>query len=1206
MENFSSEIQYENIKDNSDDIDKLSINSLKHISEQRKNTNEEVKPINLNKYHDLAAAIGGSLLEEDEDYLNAPDKDIYKKHLQDRLKSDYDQATSLDKIDLISNLPLEQLIILFNSNAFNNEARSALNGELDRLSGEISHGATTHPNNLYRIANQYAIKNMPEYAYIDHAYADISQKDREKLGKFLPDIHNAMDYEEATNVLLAYEFAKRLIATKSPNLPNEDKDQELVKETTTALIDGASNCVRHQDKANYFFTAGILAPQIKNKDDRRLLMDNGCSTTLIKDFFRISDGEVFEKALHLEHYCKQLSSDFAWLSCCPAEIINAAYEEFQESHNQLVTREVATKEFIKLACRDSKDFTPSHHPESISRSDFEANYQLANLPHLIRLYNNGCVVQNYKALKHLDTMISNDDEVHFGSKYYGILLGETSADLIEMIANSDTPPRVRLSTFLKWQQEMHDDTKSMQTIGQFLAAPESKWLQIDSAEDRLLTSSFPYEQRESAKYAWCANYSFVPLRNDWGKQSIGKFLYTRLQNGVVNSLHDASMIFKTFDPDSIENNIEFIKSQQQNGVPPDEILNDDDNRWMNLYLSMSNEDEFNRESFFNQIISVPDTQRKLIRLNTKSEKLNSFDGLEDKFAYYIISKYYSVAKTQQELSDLMMRNILKDYEEFSLSFDPKHKKFFEDDEVKSHILEYIEERLDDSKTTATTAKEVSLGLQELAKYDHNRRKYIDDATRFLTRHMMVPNDELVSAWSMRPEALANGIPDRVSEIIAWSKERGIGEQYDAYSEHYQKIGLTREDVTIKYAGFARELFRCYDSKRVLNALASYKKLPDSPKTLPANEIRLKYEKDDKDYVGTVLARNDPRGMTIGYDTGCCMTLDGASESCIWSGYKDPNVGFFALYEGNGKIMAQSYFYTNPEHPEILVMDNIESNAGRGADKIMDLYDQYFREYLLDRFQKDPNWQIREVHIGTQYGELVKPIVDRLNEAEIILNPDQSVYTDAANDQRLLFRLTDEEIAKAREGLVVTPGQNEPKLIPTHETSEHTSPLSIDQAETLTYLESELYPPEMRQYGDPDFLYSELNQPGVGDYSFIINSQTDANHTPVGYCLAYEAESETDPSFTGKNLYIADFGILRGNRGFSAAINSLDEVLNRAKAHNVDQIEMDARESTSYKLLTSNFGKRLLARRGYSLTEFDTSNDFGNGEVTHLLRLTKAA
>ena len=98
-------------------------------------------------------------------------------------------------------------------------------------------------------------------------------------------------------------------------------------------------------------------------------------------------------------------------------------------------------------------------------------------------------------------------------------------------------------------------------------------------------------------------------------------------------------------------------------------------------------------------------------------------------------------------------------------------------------------------------------------------------------------------------------------------------------------------------------------------------------------------------------------------------------------------------------------------------------------------------------------------------------------------------------------------------------------------------------------------------------------------------QTDANRESIGYCIAYEADSETDSTSTEKCVYVADFGILPGYRnGIRTALYGLDQLLTKVKEQGHKKIEMEARESTSYRLLTSPIGQRILKARGFELSD----------------------
>jgi ribosomal protein S18 acetylase RimI-like enzyme len=144
---------------------------------------------------------------------------------------------------------------------------------------------------------------------------------------------------------------------------------------------------------------------------------------------------------------------------------------------------------------------------------------------------------------------------------------------------------------------------------------------------------------------------------------------------------------------------------------------------------------------------------------------------------------------------------------------------------------------------------------------------------------------------------------------------------------------------------------------------------------------------------------------------------------------------------------------------------------------------------------------------------------------------------------------------------------------------------------------------MRQYDD-DTIYDELNQLGADDYSFLIHSKIDAMREPVGYCIAYEAKSETDPNFDGTTVYVADFGIIPEARGGAIAMRGFRELLERLDARGIKKVEMDAREKTTYALLTSELMQRHLERKGWKVVEHDIDTDFGEGERTIMLSLER--
>ena len=166
----------------------------------------------------------------------------------------------------------------------------------------------------------------------------------------------------------------------------------------------------------------------------------------------------------------------------------------------------------------------------------------------------------------------------------------------------------------------------------------------------------------------------------------------------------------------------------------------------------------------------------------------------------------------------------------------------------------------------------------------------------------------------------------------------------------------------------------------------------------------------------------------------------------------------------------------------------------------------------------------------------------------------------------------------------------------------------DDLQTVADLESQLYSQDTLQYATGiSYLEALLREPKAGEYSFMIEDKADEEQKPIGYCIAYETKSLSDPNFYGKSVYIADFGIVpEARKGAGTALRAFDELLNRTEANGIDMVEMEARESTSYRLFTSNLAQRLLARRGYVINDYGLSDDgWADGDKTYLLSLRKA-
>lgn len=486
-----------------------------------------------------------------------------------------------------------------------------------------------------------------------------------------------------------------------------------------------------------------------------------------------------------------------------------------------------------------------------------------------------------------------------------------------------------------------------------------------------------------------------------------------------------------------------------------------------------------------------------------------------------------------------------------------------------------------------------------------RGNYIRDAQTWLSKHATSPHQRLTKVWGDRAVALAEGVGDSAREIEIWQATNALRKHLEELERtRRMPSNLTVSEVVTEYKGWVDELSRAYGSERVVRAISEFKTIRNPEALLPPATIDL--TTDDGVYKAEVLAKDDPRGATIGVDTGCCMTLDGASANCIRSGYQDSGAGFFALYTPQGRLAAQSYFYVNPEQPDVLVLDNIEANQGRDTNKIVKLYKEALEQYLAERFTSDSDWKIRTVHVGTGYGDAVKSTVLQLPQAPTIRNK-PGIYTDA-DDQRRLLELSDKQIGEAKEKTIQV--EQVEKVKPQHypEIAVHT--ISSEQAEVIRELEKQIYPKHMRQYRDREMLTEEFQMRGMEQFSFLVAAEADSSRDFLGYCMAYLEQSETEPARTEPVLYAADLAIVPEAQGGRIGSKMFEELLERANAHGVDKVELHARETTSYAaLMKSNWVQRLLYNQGFRLTDHGAVDEFddgqGNIEKLYLVSLEKA-
>lgn len=704
------------------------------------------------------------------------------------------------------------------------------------------------------------------------------------------------------------------------------------------------------------------------------------------------------------------------------------------------------------------------------------------------------------------------------------------------------------------------------------------WLcRLDTGE----AIDFPASGSESQKQKWLTEHGYAYLNGGWNKHSIGKIVATRLESGIEPSLHDASLWLETFQIPEKGYDIQSLKA----------LLRAGDASTIDPLEKVQFYDVALEKMLLSSILNAPQELRDRLLLPGKAQKIqNMFFAPENQLIYTtLLGLYKNPDLSVALLRDAALSRIDEFFEQWLINAHGKDTTHRISKEQLGHELIAALSDMDSLEFSGNDS--ITGMISRLGKYGENRKRYIDDATSWLTRHMTTPSSRLTKVWDDRAIALAEGIADSARGIENWQANNALRKRL----QELERTGLmppnlTAREVVTKYSAWVNELSRVYSSDAVVRAISEYKSYHTSSALLPPATIDL--TTNNGTYKAEVLAKDDPRGVTIGVDTGCCMILDGASESCIRSGYEDYGAGFFALYTPEGRLAAQSYFYVNPEQPDVLVLDNIEANEGRDTNRIVNLYREALTQYLGQRFTSDSEWRVRTVHVGTGYGDAVKSTVLQLPKASPVHNK-AGIYTDA-HDQRILLKLSDGQIEDAREKTIQA--QSSEKAKPQHLPEIVVHAVSPEQSEIIRELEKQIYPKYMRQYRDRDMLAEELHMHDVSQFSFLVAAEADATKDFLGYCIAYMEQSETEPSRTEPVLYVADLAVLPEAQGVHIGSSMFEELLERASTRDIDTIELHARETTSYAALKhSSWVHRLLYNKGYRLTDHGVIDEFDDGQ-----------
>ena len=182
------------------------------------------------------------------------------------------------------------------------------------------------------------------------------------------------------------------------------------------------------------------------------------------------------------------------------------------------------------------------------------------------------------------------------------------------------------------------------------------------------------------------------------------------------------------------------------------------------------------------------------------------------------------------------------------------------------------------------------------------------------------------------------------------------------------------ESTLKKAGrrYAGEVVQLYD-----------KMTKRTTSTIP----KVKGSIGDLEY--EMLDLNDPRQMEVGYDTHCCFTFGGASESSLEHACSAKNGRIFVVRK-NGDIIAQSWVWRNGN---VMCYDNIETSGltRKNDSAIWEAYRQASDEIVRISSEHEER-PIEMVTVGVRYSK-IKLNGDPVPQEQIVV-PDKVDYTDA--------------------------------------------------------------------------------------------------------------------------------------------------------------------------------------------------------------------
>jgi hypothetical protein len=514
--------------------------------------------------------------------------------------------------------------------------------------------------------------------------------------------------------------------------------------------------------------------------------------------------------------------------------------------------------------------------------------------------------------------------------------------------------------------------------------------------DRPWLSEYPRDAKSGRiKDEWFGRMSYAQLEGGFSYDSIGHIIRQRIEQGVDATIHDASQWLSEFRmPSTGYDSAAIVRARKASTFDPEAI-----------HVEKLH-DQQTEKAFFVSLFSASDELRARLRLSAKPGA--ALDYFYDPLLRLMYDESIRLNEAGIPVYQTLGFNVysiytqvqdrLKDDNTDGLTIGHQKMSPYVHADTKMAQFSKLVLELQDEKSNETPITEHISALKIMGQ---RRKVYVDDTQDWLARHATSPAARLTKVWGDRPRALLEGVADNARSINAWQSEAAFKDHVEL-REHNGVLGALKAEYYLGEATrpMRQELIRKMSAFETVVAMEHFHDWQQSRewenKQLPGARMPIHVEevKAEKPFIFEVFDKDDPRGMTIGIDTGCCMTLGGESTSCIEAGYSKQNAGFVALYAPDGKIMAQSFWYINPEAPTTLVLDNIEANEGRDYTKITSLYTRALEQYIADH----PETGITTVHVGEGYTDVT---ISHLPPAKPVKVPWPNVYTDAKR-QRVLI------------------------------------------------------------------------------------------------------------------------------------------------------------------------------------------------------------